>query len=85
LIEQLRKDEAIAAADTLLLTVPIPIRRRLQCACPGGNSNDCPPGTRLTLKRQGPTNWLVTASSAVLLKRRFSSWLQRPLLGNQVS
>ena len=50
LIEQLRKDEAIAEADTLLLDRPEPIGRGLQRACDRGNSDphrSCP-GVALT-------------------------------------
>jgi hypothetical protein len=40
LIEELKKDEAIAAADTLLLTVPNQLGVAYNAACLGGNSED---------------------------------------------
>jgi hypothetical protein len=52
LIEQLRKDEAVAEADTLLLTIPKSTGRRLQCARHGGHSDDHRPCFRLAMSRQ---------------------------------
>ena len=40
LIEQLKEDEAIAEADTLLLTVPNQLGVAYNVACTGGNSHD---------------------------------------------
>ena len=49
LIEQIRKDEAIAEADTLLLTIPKSTRCCPQCARHGGNSDFDRPSARLAL------------------------------------
>ena len=49
LIEQLRKDEAIAEADTLLLTIPNQLGCCLQCARHGGNSDFDRPSPRWAL------------------------------------
>ncbi len=47
LIGQLREDEAVAEAGTLLLAVPIQSGGALQCACSGGNSDHCRPNSWL--------------------------------------
>ena len=52
LIEQLRKDEAIAEADTLLVNHPKSTGCCLQCACHGGNSDFDRPSPRLALNRR---------------------------------
>ena len=51
LIEQLRKDEAITEADTLLLTVPNQLGIAYN-AHVGGNSEDCRSNSRLALNRR---------------------------------
>ena len=51
LVEQLAEDEAIAAADTLLLTVPEPARRRLQRPRHREHPEARRAGTRLALTR----------------------------------
>ena len=51
LVEQLAEDEAIAAADTLLLTVPEPARRRLQRARHRDRPDARRAGARLALTR----------------------------------
>ena len=49
LVKQLKTDEAVAEADTLLLTVPNQLRRRLQRACHRGDPESRRPVARLAL------------------------------------
>ena len=53
LIEQLKEDEAIAEADTLLLDRPEPARRRLQRARHRGDPDPCRPGPGLAVTTAG--------------------------------
>ena len=49
LVRQLKADEGIAEADTLLANGPEPARGRLQCACDRGDPDPCRPGDRVAV------------------------------------
>ena len=75
LVEQLAKDEAIAEADTLLLTVPEPARRRLQRPRHRGDPDARGTGARLAL---------TPDAARVAYARRDTGGLSLPSIKRQV-